>query len=484
MADIAFESLTLLSLLVAGRALVQFLPGHDEGTEPVKLAWSVAYGCGVTIITFGLTSLLHVNRPSILLLPPLLTLAVSTIRRGPRQGAAATLRTTPLLLAVSATASTAAFALRLGSYTGDTFQLIASARALAQNLRGSSARLSPFNFEEYPPGYSLLQMPSAWGGHTANHGLGLLLAFSILVLLLDGLRTAPRPPSSLAIAATIGLLASAHFFWVMATYVNSHAVVALLLLAAVLRLTEVSGRLRDDAPILLAVAALVVLRVENLLLIALLLTSPLSISPRSRTGQIRRVRGALAVAGTVGLVHQGTVIILYRSAHQTPSRSALGMAVVALGLITLSFIAPLLMRRRLLPLRGAALALLALNVLYSILDPASFIASTRATAHNLFMWQGGWGILPPLLLVLIVTTALIGHQTPQDRADIVPLLHFCLSAVLLLFFTAFLREVPFRTGGGDSLNRQLFHLAPICMLAIGRAIGASSSKGSNTRIHN
>ena len=482
MADVGYESFTLLSLLMAGRALVQYSPGHDEEYAATKLAWSVAYGCCVAIITFGLTSLLHVNRPGILLLPPLLTLAASTIRRGPGRGLNPTLRTLPLLLGVSATASSTAYGLRLGGYTGDSFQLIASARAMAQNRRGSSALLEPFNFESFPPGYSLLQLPSSWGGNTANHGLGLLLAFSILILLIDALRTTPRPPSNLAIYAVIGLLASAHFFWVMTTYVNGHAVVALLLLTAVLRLSEDAGRLRDDVPFLLTIAALVVLRVENLLLIALLLSSPLSISPQSGAGQLRRVRGALAVAGTVGVAHQGTVITLYLSAQQTPSHSVLGMAAVSIGLIALALSAPLLVRRRLLPLRGAALALLALNVMYAVLDPASFAVSARATAQNLFMWQGGWGIHPPLLLALIVTAALIGHLLPEDRTAIVPLLHFCVSAALLLFFTAFLREVPFRTGAGDSLNRQLFHLAPLCMLAIGRAIGASTSKDLQTDI--
>lgn len=481
-ADISYESLTLLSLLIAGRALVQYSPGHDEDSGATKLAWSVAYGCCVTIIAFGLTSLLHVNRPGILLLPPLLTLAASTIRRGPGHGVQATLRTLPLLLTVSAAASSAAYGLRLGNYTGDSFQLIASARALAQNRRGSSALLNPYNFEEFPPGYSLLQLTSSWGGNSANHGLGLLLAFSILVLLMDALRTTPRPPSNLAIVAVTGLLASAHFFWVMATYVNSHAVVALLLLAAVLRLSKDAAERRDDVPFLLAVAALVVLRVENLLLIALLLTSPLSIRPQSSARQLHRVRSALAVAGTVGVAHQGTVITLYWGAQQTPSRSALGMAAVALVLIALALSAPLLVRRRLLPLRWAALALLALNVMYAVLDPTSFAVSARATAQNLFMWQGGWGIHPPLLLALIVTAAFIGHLLPEDRTEIVPLLQFCLSAALLLFFTAFLREVPFRIGAGDSLNRQLFHLAPLCMLAIGRSIGASASKGIRTDI--
>jgi hypothetical protein len=129
---------------------------------------------------------------------------------------------------------------------------------------------------------------------------------------------------------------------------------------------------------------------------------------------------------------------------------------------------------RILPIRwGWVLpALLAANAAWAVLDLRGFAVSSLATAQNLFAWSGGWGILPPLLLGLAIAAALVGRLADGGRSEILPLLTFCLAAALLLFFTGFLREEPFRLGAGDSLNRQLFHVVPLCLLALGRAIGS------------
>ncbi len=477
-ADIAYEALTILSLLVSGWALVRSVPGHDPDGPTVTLFWSVAYGGGATIVAFVFTSLLHVNRPGVMLLPPLLALSLHLIRRGRPSELAAiggVLRVLAGLGAVSVAATVTARSLRLGIYTGDTFQLVASARALADNRRATSALISPFSFEEFPPGYSLLQIPSTWGGHTANHGLGVLLSLAILGLLGHALRSARNPPPPLAIAAVLGALASSHFFWVMTTYINAHAVVALFLLATFLRVSRGQGHVLDDLPMLLMVAGLVVLRVENVLLVALMLTTRIGLPDGADPTRLRTTRMAIAVAGTAGLTHQGVILALYRSAGQSLTRSSLGLAAIAAGLVVAAILLRPLVRARILPVRWALPALLAANVGYAALDLRGFATSVTATLQNLFFWEGGWGALPPLMLGLAITAVVATRGLRDGDDDTAVLLSFCLAAAMLLFFTGYLREVPFRAGGGDSLNRQLFHLVPLALLAIGRAIGIAEA---------
>jgi hypothetical protein len=471
-ADIARETLTVLSLLVAGSAFVRSVPDHDHQGRLAVLAWCTAYGAGTTIIAFAATSVLRINRPSVVLLPPLLALAVAVIRRGFSIGAGHVVRDLPGLLALSTVVVAAARMLRLGNYTPDSFQLIAGARTMAENRRTTAALASPLNFEEFPPGYSLLQIPSAWGDHAANHGLGVLLAVSLLALLGHALHSTRRPISTLTITSILGLLTATHFFWAMTTYVNSHAVVALLLLATFLRLSAGRGILLDDLPMLLMVASLVLLRVENVLLVALLLVTRTGLGEVYDPARTRTVRAALAVAGVTGLAHQGTVIAIYGAAEQAPSSSSLGLIGVSAVLVLVAVSAPLLLRTRLLPTRLAVPVLLGLNLVYAVLDRQGFIASLLATIHNLFFWRGGWGILPHLVLGLMVSAVILRRLKGVFAHDeSMAVFEFLLAAALLLFFTGFLRELPFRAGGWDSLNRQLFHLLPLALLAVGQAMG-------------
>jgi hypothetical protein len=268
----------------------------------------------------------------------------------------------------------------------------------------------------------------------------------------------------------------------MATYINAHAVVALMLLATFLRLRAGEGRFFDDLPLMLMIAGLVVLRVENLLLVALMLTTRIGLQDGSDSARIRTTRFALAAAGTTGLAHQGIVLGLYRAAEQSVTRSSFGLTAVAGGLLIAAVLTRPLFRARLLPVRWAIPALLAANFGYAVLDLRGFTNSLLATAQNLFAWEGGWGVLPPLLLVLASMAAASIRHLDDDDGDVAVLLNFCLAAVLLLFFAGFLREVPFRTGGGDSLNRQLFHLTPLVLVAIGRAIGVAESVHSGSPI--
>jgi hypothetical protein len=151
------------------------------------------------------------------------------------------------------------------------------------------------------------------------------------------------------------------------------------------------------------------------------------------------------------------------------------LAAIAAGLVVAAILLRPLVRARILPVRWALPALLAANVGYAALDLRGFATSVTATLQNLFFWEGGWGALPPLMLGLAITAVVATRGLRDGDDDTAVLLSFCLAAAMLLFFTGYLREVPFRTGGGDSLNRQLFHLVPLALLAIGRAIGIAEA---------
>lgn len=476
LADSLWEVLANLSTLVAGWAI--FRCDARLRAEPVlaTLAWSTTFGASATILVFGITSILGINGPWVILAPALLGPLVLLARSGPTLVGAPLLRDLAALLGASTLATFAARLLRLGGYTGDSFQLIASARALGRNQRTPAALVDPYTFESFPPGYSLLQIPMTWSGNSANHGLGVLLAVAILSLVGQGLRRSRRPPSDIAVVGLIALMASTHFFWVMTTYINSHAVVALLLLAAYLRLNTAGGGRLDDLPLLVAVSALVVLRVENLLLIAALLTMPAAMGRDPTLGsRLRSVRGSLTAAGVTGLVHQAIVLNFYRSAEQSPSISTIGMIAAAVGLVVVALAAPQLVRGRILPSRWTVPVLVAANLTYAVVDTNGFARSVLATLNNLFAWRGGWGILPPLIVGLVLAAIALRDPT-EPGEDFAALLSFLFAAALLLFFTSFLREAPFRIGAGDSLNRQLFHLLPLCLLAVGQAIGAGQAR--------
>ena len=111
--------------------------------------------------------------------------------------------------------------------------------------------------------------------------------------------------------------------------------------------------------------------------------------------------------------------------------------------------------------------LLAANVAYAVLDRRAFARSVLATLENLFASRGGWGIQPIAVILLAGTAWLTTSSNDREGAEVRALLRFCLAAVLLLFFPRFLRDLQFGVGAGDSFNRQLFHLLPLVMVAIG-----------------
>ena len=482
--DLLYEALINTALLMTGIALLNVVqaPRSDGADRHVSLAAAaVALGSSAFILVLAVTSLLHINRPAVVLLPPALALALAVTVRRSGSIVIHVVRAVPAAALIAATAAVVARLLRMGSFTGDSFHLIANARLFAHNRILLFALDEPFGFESFPPGYSLLQLPSAWGGHTANLSLGLLVAGAIIVQIGDLLRAGPRPAPTLLVGAVVGTLVATHFFWVMTTYINSHALVALLLLVAyaLLRDAERPPELPAPsvgglAPLLVVLSALVLLRVENVLILVLFLSVLWRID-RASPGRTRTLRAGLAVVGATAVLHQMVVIAVYVATGSSPSVSSLGLTGVGIAALLTAAFTPWLIRARVLPAEYAVLAMVAANVAYAALDLRSFARSVLAVLENLFALRGGWGILPIAVVLLAGAAWLTTSPDDREGAEVRRLLRFCVAAVLLLFFTGFLRDEPFRVGAGDSFNRQLFHLLPLVMVAIGRAIGRSGS---------
>ena len=484
MSDLLYEALINTALLTTGFAVlnvVQAPRSHGANRYVSPAAAAVALGASAFILVLAVTSLLHINRPAVVLLPPVLALALALAVRSSGSIVINVVRSVPTAALIAATAAVVARLLRLGSFTGDSFHLIANARLFAHNRVLLFALDNPNGFESFPPGYSFLQLPSAWGGHTANLSLGLLVSGAIIVQVAHLLRAGPRPAPSLVVGVVIGTLVATHFFWVMATYINSHGLVALLLLVAYALMREAerppegsAPSLGELAPLLVVLSALVLLRVENMLVLVLFLSVLWRID-RASPGRAGTLRAGLTAVGATAVLHQMVVIAVYVAAGSSPSVSSLGLLGVGIGALLAAVIAPWLIRVRVLPASYAVPVMLAANVGYAILDLRSFARSVLSTLENLFAWRGGWGILP--IAVVLLAGAAWFTTSPEDRegAEVRALLRFCLAAFLLLFFTGFLRDLPFRVGAGDSFNRQLFHLLPLVMVAIGRAIGRSGS---------
>lgn len=482
--DLLYEALINVALLMTGFALMNVVQvpwsgGLHRHVSPAATA--VALGASAFIFVFAVTSLLQINRPAIVLLPPLLALILAVAVRRSGSIVIHVVRAVPVAALIATTAAVVARLLRLGSFTGDSFHLIANARLFAHNRILLFALHEPFGFESFPPGYSLLQLPSAWGGHTANQSLGLLVAGAIIVQVAYLLPTGPRKAPTLLVGAVIGTLMATHFFWVMATYINGHGLVALLLLVsyALLRDAERSQELPvpsvgELTPLLVALSALVLLRVENVMVLVLLLSVLWRID-RASSGRTGTLRAGLAAVGATAVLHQTVVIAVYVAAGSSPSVSSLGLMGVGIAALLTAAFAPWLVRVGVLPADYAVLVMVAANVGYAVLDLQSFARSVLAVLENLFAWRGGWGILPIAVVLLAGTAWLTISSDDREGAEVRRLLRFCLAAVLLLFFTGFLRDLPFSVGAGDSFNRQVFHLLPLVMVAIGRAIARSGS---------
>ncbi len=473
--DLVNEVGATYSLLIAGYLVSRRLTVLSRGGGALVLAYSVAFGVGLVIVVSSFTTLLSMNSRPLALLGPVAVAATVALFRGTGQRASVALRESGLLFVAATTAGALAAAFRWGSLTGDSFHQVANSRLAANNRLWLLAMSDPFDFEEFALGYAMLQMPSAWGGNLTNFSIGPLIGVAILIVLLDALRGGAEGAPAIASWAPVLLVGSSYFYWVMVSYINSHAAVALLLLVAYHASREGGISTIGDVRIVVVILmSLVLLRVENVLLITLFLSTLVWADGRSPQ-RLMVVRWGFGCIGAVTVIVQAVNYAAYSEAGLPPSRAIVGLG--ALGLLLMFAGMPLTSRladRGLLPFRYSVIPLVAANVFYASVDPWAFLESLSATSQNLFMFRGGWGMLAPLLVLLMVG-GLIDRGASGDHRE---LLRFVRNAALLLFFTAFLRDLPFRVGEGDSFNRQLFHLLPLTVLGVGAWVSSWFARGS------
>ena len=104
----------------------------------------------------------------------------------------------------------------------------------------------------------------------------------------------------------------------------------------------------------------------------------------------------------------------------------------------------------------SAVALLGLRDLPALRE------SVRATFHNVILDAGGWGISLKLIALIVLVLVLISEG--ENRVFLRYVVTTFLPTCLVL---GFLRDLPYRVGSGDSLNRMFVHILPLAVLLIG-----------------
>ena len=233
----------------------------------------------------------------------------------------------------------------------------------------------------------------------------------------------------------------------------------LLLLAAIAaEPSRVSGARRSLVVFSLA-TALATGRPEGAILVALVMAPALA----SASGDLRIRSHDLRWAGLA--------VVLWQVPHRSDGFEVLpnaeGLMLIALGGLLLLLSAPSVLRRiGRLPIVGLGLAgaWLALAAAFA-LDSGLVTRSLVATAANVALDVGGWGVgLLLLTVIALATRAVVSERFPL-RSGL--LLGAFLPVHLVIVFLA---GGTYRIGQSDSLNRMLFHILPLLVVATAVAI--------------
>lgn len=311
--------------------------------------------------------------------------------------------------------------------------------------------------------------------------LGPLVGASTLAMLWTVLRRhvrlADRRLGQVAAGAAVLLLASTHRWAFSALYVNSHALVALWLLALVLLCWAVArGELPADGStvccVALLVTALTVARPEGVLVVVLAL-APVVLDPGVR----RRWRAAvLGAAGAATLVWHAGVLgarVIAPAGREWPVDVT---GLIALGLVLwLVALALPLVDRVVAVAPGGRVGVLALAhgavwlalAVGGLVNRETLLSAVEATIRNV-TYDGLWGVS---LIVLALLAAQGAVALAVDRADalLFPVVTFVPLGLLLGVVRG---GAGYRVGAGDSLNRMLVHVVPLLVLYVGLLVAA------------
>lgn len=362
----------------------------------------------------------------------------------------------------------------LAKWHTDSFMYLMAGALIADGTYASD--VSTYLLTARTLGVPLLHAPAHLGGAyflTSIHALLAVATLAIVIWLFRRGSAHPAAPAVLAAFAWLGagLLLTNNRFVFSAFYLNGHLLVAALLLVIAGGGWLLAGRRPDPPPRalmmlqVLAIPALVISRPEAALLAALALL------PTWLAGQVdaRHRMVTMATLGVTNLVWQGFVVWVHLSRDAPVPPTTTGSLV--LGMVLVAAI-PLL--RRPLPARlllvsevGLWLALLGF---VAARGPANLVESLYATWANLFLGAGRWGLSLAILIGFVLGTVVLS-RVPDLRYLRFPVTTF----VPLGFLLAYLRDIPYRVGFGDSLSRMFMHVVPLAVLYVTAAMAAATT---------
>jgi hypothetical protein len=277
------------------------------------------------------------------------------------------------------------------------------------------------------------------------------------------------------VASSILFLVTANRLVYDAFYINTHIHMAVYLLIAVAGcwLAASTGRWGWAWPAGLSMAAMLLLRPEAPLVVAIVLVT-LAASRASWAGR------AAATVPSVIVMAVWYGIALWQHANYgdlisltTPVFGSL-VAVFGSAMIVviggLHMARPVTSRLDLIALVGLAVVLVA----FAIRQPDVLVTSVQATARNV-VYDGLWLTTWVALLVLLVI-ALLVERIPDGRLWTVPIIGFG----LLFWLLPLLREGAYRVGSGDSGNRMLAHFLGVAVVFL--ALAAVDRDAADRRV--
>jgi hypothetical protein len=462
------EIISVLAMFLGGCALARVTGLRGWPLPAVGLltgvALLVAIGMGQVVLPFVPTT-------------PVVTLALTVglpvtwwlwrLRRGGDV-------TVSLPLALASVASVAGAvvlirAAKIVTFHSDSFGYLMAARLLADDTY--SIGVSTYMVTNRAPGMPLIHAPASVGGDYYLQSVTPLLALATLGALAWFIRVGA--PRDIGRATMYGLIAFAllalvtnNRFVFNAFYLNGHLLQgALVLLVVGAGWLLVTRPARESSALmmlqLVAIPGLIVIRAEGLLVTVLaLLPTWLSTLPA------RHRAATMAVTGAYGSAWYGFQIWVYadRGAGVPASLAGpLALAVVILALAGLTAAGRLRLGQRAnlwglwLAESGLWLALVA----FAIMNPDNLGYGINSIGRNLVDGRGRWG-LSLVILGLFVMAAVLFIRMPHRHMLRFPLTTFLPLALLL----GYIREVPYRPGATDSLNRMWMHTVPLAVLFV------------------
>ena len=262
---------------------------------------------------------------------------------------------------------------------------------------------------------------------------------------------------------TVAVLATNARFLTNLVLIGPHLVVAFWLLAMVATLARSEGEgARSNVARWVALGALALAvsaaRGEGALLVvpaAVPFLVPFGVG-LARPADVRAV--ALGLLLWVVPYHTAALSVL-------PTRD--GLLTITLGvLLLLATVGPVQRRLGRLPLVGLALSLSWVALAgFFVIEADGMLRRIVSTFANVALDVGGWGVGLLLIVVLAAVVRLITREPLPFRAGL--LLGTFLPSHLIL---GILTGESYAIGEGSSLNRMIFHVYPVLVVAVGAAI--------------